>query len=320
MKRNRLFIILMLLCVLMFFCACQDQTDLLEENEQAQNDGEDGLSYTVTDMTGYAVEFDQPINKIVVLTAADCEIIYALGAGDLVVGRGSYCDYPEETAEVTALQSGSETNIEQIVALQPDVVFMSTMDQSEEQVEALRQAGMKVVLSEAQNIDEVYQAIRMIGEVLQKQTEAEQIIETMQDTFAQVKREVNEDEKQTVYFEVSPLEYGLWTAGANTFMDEIASMLGLKNIFSDVDGWGEVSEEQVIERNPDYIISITMYMGGDIPPAEEIMSRNSWQQVAAVQNHRVWDLDSNVISRPGPRLADAALALYTYIYGDQEDQ
>ncbi|MCR4963918.1 MAG: ABC transporter substrate-binding protein [Firmicutes bacterium] len=316
MRRIKVIAVILILLCLVFCAACQSPAGSGNEGQE-QAGGESDSSFAVTDMTGNTVEFDRPVEKIVVLTAADCEIIYALGAGDMVVGRGSYCDYPAETADVTELQSGSETNIEQIVSLQPDVVFMSTMDQSVDQVEALRQAGMKVVVSEAQNIDGVYQAIRMVGQVLQKDAEAEDLIKNMQDTFAQVSQQVSEEEEHTVYFEVSPLEYGLWTAGSNTFMDEIASMLGLKNIFADVEGWGEVSEEQVIERNPDYIISITMYMEGETPPEEEIMSRPGWQQVAAVQNQQVWTMDSNMISRPGPRLAEAAQALYANVYGDQ---
>lgn len=76
----------------------------------------------------------------------------------------------------------------------------------------------------------------------------------------------SENTGKTVYFEVSPLQYGLWTAGSNTFMDELAALCGLTNAFADVEGWASVSEEQVIARDPDYIVTITMYGGwGDDP-------------------------------------------------------
>ena len=97
-----------------------------------------------------------------------------------------------------------------------------------------------------------------------------------------------------------PLQYGLWTAGSGTFMDEIAAMLGLTNIFADVDGWAEVSQEQVIERNPDYIVTISMYYGEGPTPVEEILSRDGWADIAAVQNEAILNLPDNQLTRPGP--------------------
>jgi len=96
-------------------------------------------------------------------------------------------------------------------------------------------------------------------------------------------------------------------------MDEIATMCGLTNIFSDVNGWAEISEEQVLIRNPDYIVTITMYFGEGPTPVEEIMGRTGWGSVSAVANGNVYNADSNEISRPGPRLKDAALGLREFI-------
>ena len=89
---------------------------------------------TLTDMTGREITLDAPAERVVALTASDCEILYALGAGDLLVGRGEYCDYPAEVLDVPSVQSGYDTNIEQIIALEPQVLLMSTMAQTEEQV------------------------------------------------------------------------------------------------------------------------------------------------------------------------------------------
>ena len=85
----------------------------------------------------------------------------------------------------------------------------------------------------------------------------------MKSAFDAIKKE-GYGEGKTVYFEVSPLQWGLWAAGKDTSMDEAASMIGLKNIFGDQSGWLEVSEEQVISADPDYIVTITMYYGEDV--------------------------------------------------------
>lgn len=275
---------------------------------------------TVTDMTGREITLDAPATRVVALTASDCEILYALGAGDTLVGRGEYCDYPEDVQAVPSVQSGYETNVEQIIALEPQVVLMATMAQTKEQVEALEAAGVHVIVSDAQDIAGVYTAIELIGAVTGKNDEAAALIAGMKDSFAAIAAKAEGDGSKTVYFEVSPLEYGLWTAGKGTFMDELAQMIGLKNAFEDVEGWAAISEEQVLERDPDYIVTISMYYGEGPTPVEEIMGREGWQELKAVKNEAVFNADSNEVSRPGPRLVDAAQALYDFVYGEKETE
>lgn len=268
---------------------------------------------TITDMTGREVTLDEPATRVVALSAADCEVLYAVGAGDLLVGRGEYCDYPAEVLDVPAVESGAETNLEQIIALEPQVLLMSSMAQTEDQVAQLEAAGIKVVVSDAQDIAGVYEAIAMIGALTGHDEQAATVIENMKATFTDLAAHADELEGKSVYFEVSPLQYGLWTAGSGTFMDEIATMLGLTNIFADVSGWAEISEEQVLAANPDIIVTIAMYYGEGQTPEEEILSRAGWQDVTAVKNGDILNLADNELSRPGPRLADGAQALFDFV-------
>lgn len=273
---------------------------------------------SLMDMYGREVVLDEPVTRIVALAPSDCEILCALGAGDLLVGRGAYCDYPEDILDVPVVETGENTNLEQIIALQPQVVLMADMAQTAEQVQALEDAGIRVVLSDANDIEGVYTAIRMIGQLTGLDGEAEALVADMQATFDDIAAR-SEDTGKTVYFEVSPLEYGLWTAGVNTFMDELASLCGLTNAFADVEGWAAISEEQVLERDPDYIVTISTYYGEGPTPVEEIMGRAGWEGLTAIQNGDVFNADSNEISRPGPRLKDAALALYAFVSGEAEE-
>ena len=267
---------------------------------------------TLTDMMGHEITLEKPAERIVALSAADCEIVYALGAGDLLVGRGEYCDYPAEIFAVPSVESGGNTNVEQILALTPDVVVMSSMAQSEEQVKQLEDAGVAVAVSNAADIAGVYTSIEMLGKLLGRDAEAESIVSSMKSAFAEI--EANPlDGTQSVYFEVSPLQWGLWTAGTGTFMNEIAEMMGLRNCFDDVQGWAEISEEQVLERNPDIIVTITMYFGEGPTPVEEIRSRPGWEIVTAVKNNAILNLQNNELSRPAPRLADGAKMLYDFV-------
>ncbi len=276
----------------------------------------ESTAVTVTDMAGREISLDAPATKVVALTASDCEILAALGAEDTLVGRGEYCDYPESILEVPAVQSGADTNLEQIIALEPQVVIMAKMAQTEEQVAALEEAGIRVVVSDAQDIEGVYTAIRLIGALVGRNDEAEAMVADMQSAFADIAAK-SENTGKTVYFEVSPLQWGLWTAGKGTFMDELATLCGLTNAFADVEGWAEISEEQVLERDPDYIVTISMYYGEGPTPVEEIKSRAGWEGLKAVQNDAILNADSNEISRPGPRLKDAAETLYQFVSGDE---
>ncbi len=275
-----------------------------------------GGAITLTDMLGRTVTLDAPAERVVALTPADCEILYAIGAGDTLVGRGEYCDYPAEIDGVQVVESAANINIEEIVALDPDVVIISRMMQTEDQAAALESAGLKVAVSYAQKIDEVYTAIELIGALTGRNDEAASLCSTMKSEFEEIKAD-SAGSTGTIYFEVSPLEYGLWVAGNNTFMNEIAQMYGLKNAFEDVEGWAEISQEQVIERDPDYIVTIAMYMGEGPTPVEEILSRTGWEDLKAVKNGCVLEASSDELSRPGPRLASGARSLYDAINAAQ---
>ena len=318
MKYNKkIKVVLIVMLVLSLFTGCKQTvspSDSINQNQQAET------LITVTDMKEREITLDEPATRVVALTASDCEIIYAIGAGDALVGRGEYCDYPLEVVDVTAVESGANTNIEQIINLEPQVVFMSTMAQTEEQVEALEAAGIKVVVSEAQDIEGVYTSIKLIGELMGKNDEATSIINDMKSSFDDLASKATSEDTKTVYFEVSPLEYGLWTAGSGTFMNEICEILNLKNVFDDVVGWGEISEEQVMERNPDYIVTISMYFGEGPTPEEEIMSRKGWEDITAVKNGAILNLSNNELSRPAPRLVDGAKLMFDFVYGEKTIQ
>ncbi|MBR4074212.1 MAG: ABC transporter substrate-binding protein [Firmicutes bacterium] len=308
MKKRVWSLLLILVLVAGVLCGCGGDA------EQPAGDSTGGeAAIVVTDQKDRVIELDAPATRVIALTASDCEIIYALGAEDTLVGRGEYCTYPAEVAQVEMVASGSETNLEQIISLAPQVVLMNEMDQTPEQVEALEQAGIRVVVNDANTIEETYESIEIIGAIVGKDTEAKAMVDGMKSAFGEMEANKEAGEGKTVYFEISPLEYGLWTAGTGTFMDEVANMMGLTNIFGDVKGWVQVSEEQVLQRNPDYIVTVAMYFGEGMTPVEEILSRTGWSNVAAIKNNAILNLQNDELSRPGPRLVDGAQLLFEMI-------
>ena len=270
---------------------------------------------SITDMIGRELTLAAPAEQVVVLMPGDLEIVYALGASGKVVGRGEYCNYPEEALALPAVQSGGETNIEQIVALRPQLIILSKMAQTPEQVSKLEQAGIAVLVTDAQSLAGVYEAIRLIGRAIGKDAQAGQLTDQMQADFAELQTRVPSSAEKTVYFESSPLQWGLWTAGKGTFMQEITEMLGLKNIFDDVEGWREVAQEQVLARDPDYIVTLAMYFGEGPTPVEEIKSRSGWENLKAVVSGAINNADADTLARPGPRLVEGAKALFDFAYG-----
>lgn len=287
-----------------------------EETQKPEEQVVDNSEITITDMEDRAVTLDQVPQKIAVLLASDVEILYELGAQDSIIAVGEYCNYPAEALEKEVVSTGEQLNIEQIISLAPQVVVIGSMGQTTEQVEQLQNAGIEVVVTNSNNIADTYTAIELLGTISGKEKEATDLIQSMKNEFETISKKVEEKSDKTVYFEVSPLEYGLWTAGKDTFMQELSDIIGVKNAFSDVSGWSEVSEEQVLERNPDYIITSTMYDGEGDQPVDEILGRKNWEKINAVKNKKVYNGDSDMMTRPGPRLVDAAKALYEFIYGE----
>ena len=289
-----------------------------EQNDVQENVG----SIQVTDMMGRDISLDKPAEKVVVLDAANCEVLYKLGVESTIIARGEYCNYPESVLDIPMVGSGRNTNIENIVALQPDIVIANSMDQTKEQIHAIEAAGIPVVMTDDSNIEGVYTGIMLVGEVMGKSEDAIKIVDDMKAAFEEISKKAEQakadagDVTKTVYIEASPLEYGLWASGKDTFAHEIVEMLGAKNIFEDVENWVEVSQEQVISRNPDLIVSTTMFFGGNMSPEEEIYSRKGWEGITAIKEKQVYNANSDTITRPGPRLVDAAYEMYEYIYGE----
>ncbi len=263
---------------------------------------------TVTDMAGRGITLDAPAHRVVVLQPGDAEILYAIGAGDTVVGRGAYVDYPAEALEVPSVMSGYETNLEEIIALEPQAVIMTVMSQTEEQVKALEDAGIAVIVTDAQSLEDIYTCISLLGTVVGHTARADELIASMKADLDGIAAQAKAlgSEGKTFYYEESPLQWGLWAGGSGIFFDDLCAMMGLANIFGDLKGHNSVSEEQVLALDPDLIFTTMMYYGEGPAPDEEIALRAGWENVSAVKTGAIMYDNTSAIARPGPRVVDAA--------------
>lgn len=266
----------------------------------------------VVDMMGREFEFEKTPERVVALNPSDADILASLGVEDKIVGRGSYVELPEGSEDVPVVATGQDLNAEEIIALEPDVVFTTDMGYTKEQMDAFDKMGIPVIVTNAKILDQVYESIEIFGEVMDRGEKANEVINEMKDFFANLPDKSDDLKGKKVYFEISPLEYGLWSAGKGTFMDEISSIMGMENIFSDINEWEEVSEEAVIERDPDFIVTNALFEEGGVKPVDEIMSRKGWEDISAVKNKQVLQIEDDQLSIPSPRLMKGAEALLEF--------
>lgn len=256
--------------------------------------------FATEDMNGNAVTIEEQPDVVVSLTPSNTEILYALGAGDLVKGVDSYSNYPAEALEnATAVGSYADTDIEAVLALEPDVVFAGTGTLQEEARAQLTEAGVVVVETEAMDYAGIPTSIQRIADILN--IDAQPLLTEMRDKEAALLETAAEAGSCTVYFALSFGEYGEWSAGPGTFIDTMITMAGGVNIMDDPAlPWPNPSLESILEADPDVIL----VSGGD-EMAQLFLEGEAYQDLSAVQNGHVYGVDADMSNRPGPRIVDS---------------
>jgi iron complex transport system substrate-binding protein len=281
----------------------------------AQNEFEGG---DLVDDYGYSLTLTSPPERIVSLAPSNTEILFAVGAGDKVVGVTNFCNYPYnfsewiEAGNMSSIGNFQNPSMEPIVKLNPDLILASK--QSLETAENLRNIGYDVLVLDAKNISGVLRDILLIGRAVDRHSEAvavESKLKQKIDAIANQAMDATTTPK--VYNEVYPL----MSAGPNTFIDELITLAGGVNAFHDLNArYQTVSSEAVIEKDPDIMIFPDKYMGREhfSETLEDVNNRPGWELISAVQNGAIYEIESDIISRAGPRLADALEILAKMIH------
>ena len=285
------------LLVLLIFAACKPR----QETPQAEG--------AITDALGRRYTQNKYPGRIVSLSPAITEILFAIGAGEKVVGVTQYCDYPPEAKTRTQVGgfSGATVSMEQVRFLKPDLVILSA-DMHARIVSLLDELGIPSYAAEPRNFSQVYSTIELMGEITGFQDGAEKIIDEMKEKIAMVESIVSGRERPGVFWILN--EDPLMTAGAETFVSEAIKLGGGRNIFEELrEQWPMVSPEQVLLRKPDWV-----FFGNDADPAALLKER--WQLIPAVREGRVLIVDADTLYRYGPRLADAVVSLAKVLHPD----
>lgn len=276
--------------------------------DNGQNKGEEAK--VIVDSYGREVEISENIDTVVSIAPSITETIYALGAGEMLVGRTDFCDYPEEVSSVESIGSLMEPSIEKIVEIDPDIVIASTHFQKEA-LDRLEEAGLTVlVLYGEESFEGVYEVTTTLGHILNKKEEAESLVDEMKAKVDFVKSSVEGLEPVDVYYVVSYGEGGDYTATGETFISNMIEMAGGNNIASDAEGW-KYSLEKLVESDPEIIICSQYF-----DTKEGIQSANGYAELTAVKEGRLYEVDNNKLDRQGARLADGLEELARTIHPD----
>ncbi|MCR4741862.1 MAG: helical backbone metal receptor [Treponema sp.] len=246
--------------------------------------------------------------SIVALSPSASEILFALGAGKQVSAVSEFTDYPQEAAALPKVGGfdGKTLSLEKILSFKPDFVYM-TDGMHNFLVEDFESYGIKYYLSKANSIDSIYQEISDISKITGHQKEGQELINKIQKEINEVKIDTNY--QPLVYWEVWYSPY--MSAGSQSFINDIISKAGGKNIFSDLDQlYPIVSEESIIVRQPQVIL-IPQTSGITI---ESVKERIGWKNIPAVENSKIQIIDDNLFTRPGPRIGQSVIELNKILY------
>ncbi|KRF64644.1 metal ABC transporter substrate-binding protein [Bacillus sp. Soil768D1] len=313
MKRSIRFSWISILILALFLTGCGVTDDQTAKEKKDTNKTEEVKAYTVTDDTGKKIKFDKIPETVVSLQPSNTEILFELGLGDKVVGVTDFDNYPEEAKDIEHVSDSVNINAEKIISLKPDAIIAYTIG-DETTMKPLEDAGIPVfIIKSATNFDDVYGDIGQIAEVMGVAEKGEKLVKDIQNQITSVEEKIETlDEKEQTYFEISPAPE-IYTTGSETFQQEILETAGIENIFADQKGWVKVSDEEIVKRNPNAIITTATYADDAV---DEIKSRKGWEDINAVKNDQVYLLDENIMSRPGPRIGEAVELAAKTVYPD----
>jgi iron complex transport system substrate-binding protein len=235
------------------------------------------------------------------------EILFSIGAGNQVVGVTDFCDYPRE-AQGKVRVGGGQIQVEAVLALKPDLV-VANADIQPGVIKQFHRLGVKVAAYRPHDWNSVLQTIKRLGLITGRKNAALGLVRKMNAQRNSVMKKMKGHKRYRVFIEV--WNKPLMTAGPGTFLHELIIMAGGIDISSDLKRpWAVVSAEDVLRRNPEIIILTCKNK-------QELLHRSGWEEVTAVREGRVYEVDPDIFSRPGPRLADALECLAGILSRDE---
>lgn len=249
----------------------------------------------VTDELGRKINLPSKITRAVSLAPNLTEIIFAVGAGDKLVGVTSFCNYPEAATKIQKVGDTLNPNIENIIALKPQVVFVSTASQLQSFTDTLEKQGIDVFVTNPNSLEDIYQSITKIGEVFGNKNKANEIVKDLKNRVAEVEAKTKDVEKVKTFVQI---DKSLYTIGKESFLTDLVEKAGGISVTKDVEtAYPKISKEKAFALNPDVII---LSDSPDNNEPNEVFANSN-----AVKNKQVFKVNADILSRPAPRIVDA---------------
>lgn len=288
MKNSTLAVIIILVLILSSFLAFIPE---------AEAEG----SIEITDARGDKIYFDSPPERIISFMASNTEILFYLDQGDRVVGVDEYSNYPSEVKNLPKVGNAYQVNYEKIVNLSADVVVISKNNMN--MIEPLEGYGQKVVVTGTSTLEDIYDDMKMMGEMCGIPDKAEDMADDLKNDMEEntsLTEDIPYSERPDVLYVTSTYQ-GIWASGNDTFQNTLLSNAGMDNIAADKSGWVTISEEKIIDEDPEVIVAVNSTSQAVL----ELSEKESWSQVSAVMNDEIYFVDDDIVSRPGPRVIKA---------------
>ncbi len=259
----------------------------------------------VRDDLGRTVNVPVKIERAISLAPSLTEMIFAVGAGDRLVGVTTYCNYPAETSAIEKVGDTQSPNIEKIIALRPQIIFISTASQLEAFSKTLEGQGIAVYVTNPKSLEEVFENLNELGDLFGLGDQVSGLVTSLAGRANLVRHQNNYDsdrvdvptkDKPRVFVQIS--REPLFTIGSESFLTEIVASAGGISTTKDIaTAYPKISKETALALNPDVIL---LSDSEDNTGPSEVFGNSP-----AVRNGRVYKINADIISRPGPRLVDA---------------
>jgi len=303
-KRRKLWVLLLILTMsLTILSGCLQVKEEYRQTEEEQKNDVEAPKFKypldVEDGFGNKVVIEKEPVKIVSLAPSHTEILFALGLSQKIVGVSNYCDYPEAATAKEKVGDAMTVNVEKIIELEPDLVIQYGQG-NEEVNKRIKDAGITILSYEPETVEEVIAVIEELGNITNTMKQATVVTVNMMSKMNYIVSTVEKAPKLKVFYEV--WNEPLMAAGPGSFLDSLIDLAGGENIAKDASGkYPQFELEQLIERNPDVYLTAQ-----DMPDktTESIKNREGYETINAIKNDRIYILDPNIISRPGPRIVD----------------
>ena len=269
------------------------------------------VTRTLTDDAGRQVSLPVKVDRVISLAPNLTEIVFAVGGGNQLVGRTSYCDYPPEANSVAEVGDTLHPSLERVIALKPQVVLISTASQLEVFTQQLQNQNIAVFVTDPHDLEGVFRSIEQVGEMLGKKDQAATLVQTLRQRTNAVEQAVKQKQPVRVFYQLSAEP--LYTAGRDSFVTDLMRRAGAISVTADLPGaWPKFSSESALAAKPDAIILPT---GGSMGTGNSTVTEALRNSPAVLQG-RVYKINDDHLVRPGPRAIDGLEEMARVLHPD----